>query len=101
MAGLFVAREAVAVGGAIGKIVIAELETAIHLFRMIDARVALARDGSENYKKPRSDPELFVCTPPAPGQHHRAGDMIDPLWNLDMTPEGEGRRGFRRWDIRS
>jgi predicted dithiol-disulfide oxidoreductase (DUF899 family) len=29
--------------------------------------------------------------PPAPKQHHRAGDMADPLWNLlDMTPEGRG-----------
>lgn len=29
--------------------------------------------------------------PPAPGQHHRAGDLADPLWNLlDMTPEGRG-----------
>jgi predicted dithiol-disulfide oxidoreductase (DUF899 family) len=23
--------------------------------------------------------------------HHRAGDLVDPLWNLlDMTPEGRG-----------
>jgi predicted dithiol-disulfide oxidoreductase (DUF899 family) len=29
--------------------------------------------------------------PPAPNQHHRAGDLTDPLWNLlDMTPEGRG-----------
>ena len=29
--------------------------------------------------------------PSAPGQHHRAGDLVDPLWNLlDMTPEGRG-----------
>lgn len=33
--------------------------------------------------------------PPAPGQHHRAGDMADPLWNLlDMTPEGRGEAWF-------
>lgn len=33
--------------------------------------------------------------PPAPGQHHRAGDMADPLWNLlDMTPEGRGGDWF-------
>jgi len=33
--------------------------------------------------------------PPAPGQHHRAGDMADPLWNLlDMTPEGRGETWF-------
>jgi predicted dithiol-disulfide oxidoreductase (DUF899 family) len=26
---------------------------------------------------------------PAPKQHHRAGDLVDPLWGLlDMTPEG-------------
>jgi|APCry1669193181_1035450.scaffolds.fasta_scaffold58083_2 predicted dithiol-disulfide oxidoreductase (DUF899 family) len=32
---------------------------------------------------------------PAPGQHHRAGDMADPLWNLlDMTPEGRGGDWF-------
>jgi len=29
--------------------------------------------------------------PPAPQQHHRAGDLADPLWGLlDMTPEGRG-----------
>jgi len=29
--------------------------------------------------------------PPAPNQHHRAGDQADPLWGLlDMTPEGRG-----------
>jgi predicted dithiol-disulfide oxidoreductase (DUF899 family) len=29
--------------------------------------------------------------PPAPKQHHRAGDLADPLWGLlDMTPEGRG-----------
>jgi predicted dithiol-disulfide oxidoreductase (DUF899 family) len=29
--------------------------------------------------------------PPAPKQDHRAGDLVDPLWNLlDMTPEGRG-----------
>jgi predicted dithiol-disulfide oxidoreductase (DUF899 family) len=29
--------------------------------------------------------------PTAPDQHHRAGDLVDPLWGLlDMTPEGRG-----------
>jgi predicted dithiol-disulfide oxidoreductase (DUF899 family) len=29
--------------------------------------------------------------PPAPNQHHRAGDLADPLWGLlDMTPDGRG-----------
>ena len=29
--------------------------------------------------------------PPAPNQHHRAGDLADPVWGLlDMTPEGRG-----------
>ncbi len=29
--------------------------------------------------------------PNEPGQHHRAGDLADPLWGLlDMTPEGRG-----------
>jgi len=29
--------------------------------------------------------------PPAPKQHHRAGDLVDPLWGLlDITPEGRG-----------
>jgi hypothetical protein len=27
--------------------------------------------------------------PPAPKQHHPAGDLVDPLWGLlDMTPAG-------------
>ena len=31
----------------------------------------------------------FAAT--APGQHHRAGDLADPLWGLlDMLPEGRG-----------
>jgi len=33
----------------------------------------------------------MVFAPPAPEQHHRAGDLADPLWGLlDMTPEGSG-----------
>ena len=29
--------------------------------------------------------------PAAPGQHHRSGDAVNPLWGLlDMTPEGRG-----------
>jgi predicted dithiol-disulfide oxidoreductase (DUF899 family) len=33
----------------------------------------------------------MAFAPPAPNQHHRAGDLADPLWNLlDMTPEGRG-----------
>lgn len=33
----------------------------------------------------------MAFAPPAPTQHHRAGDLADPLWNLlDMTPEGRG-----------
>ncbi|SNS83632.1 DUF899 family protein [Sphingopyxis indica] len=29
--------------------------------------------------------------PSDPGEHHRAGDLVDPLWGLlDMTPEGRG-----------
>lgn len=29
--------------------------------------------------------------PTAPHQHHRAGDLVDPLWGLlDMTPDGRG-----------
>jgi predicted dithiol-disulfide oxidoreductase (DUF899 family) len=33
----------------------------------------------------------MAFAPPAPGQHHRAGDLADPLWGLlDMTPEGRG-----------
>ena len=29
--------------------------------------------------------------PEAANQHHRAGDLVDPLFNfLDMTPEGRG-----------
>jgi predicted dithiol-disulfide oxidoreductase (DUF899 family) len=26
-----------------------------------------------------------------PGQHHRVGDLVDPVWGLlDMSPEGRG-----------
>jgi predicted dithiol-disulfide oxidoreductase (DUF899 family) len=33
----------------------------------------------------------MAFAPSEPGQHHRAGDLVDPLWNLlDMTPEGRG-----------
>src|SRR6185369_9541210 len=33
----------------------------------------------------------MAFAPPAPRQDHRAGDLVDPLWNLlDMTPEGRG-----------
>lgn len=33
----------------------------------------------------------LVYAPEEPGQHHRAGDLVDPLWGLlDMTPEGRG-----------
>ena len=29
--------------------------------------------------------------PTVPNQHHRAADLVDPLWGLlDMTPEGRG-----------
>lgn len=37
----------------------------------------------------------MAFAPSVPGQHHRAGDMADPLWNLlDMTPEGRGKEWF-------
>lgn len=33
----------------------------------------------------------MAFAPSAPNQHHRAGDLADPLWNLlDMTPQGRG-----------
>jgi predicted dithiol-disulfide oxidoreductase (DUF899 family) len=33
----------------------------------------------------------LVYAPEEPGQHHRAGDLVDPVWGLlDMTPEGRG-----------
>jgi predicted dithiol-disulfide oxidoreductase (DUF899 family) len=33
----------------------------------------------------------MAFAPPAPGQHHRAGDLVDPLWGLlDLTPAGRG-----------
>lgn len=33
----------------------------------------------------------LVYAPEEPGQNHRAGDLVDPLWGLlDMTPEGRG-----------
>jgi len=37
----------------------------------------------------------MAFAPEEPGQHHRAGDMADPLWNLlDMAPEGRGANWF-------
>jgi predicted dithiol-disulfide oxidoreductase (DUF899 family) len=33
----------------------------------------------------------LVYAPEEPGQHHRAGDLVDPVWGLlDMSPEGRG-----------
>lgn len=33
----------------------------------------------------------MAYAPEDPGQHHRAGDLVDPLWAfLDMTPGGRG-----------
>jgi len=33
----------------------------------------------------------MVYAPEDPGQHHRAGDLVDPVWGLlDMSPEGRG-----------
>jgi predicted dithiol-disulfide oxidoreductase (DUF899 family) len=33
----------------------------------------------------------LAFVPGDPGEHHRAGDLADPLWGLlDMTPEGRG-----------
>ncbi|CAM5343785.1 hypothetical protein AFEL58S_01127 [Afipia felis] len=41
----------------------------------------------------------MAFAPSAPGQHHRACDMVDPLWNLfDMTPEGRGTDWFPKVD---
>jgi hypothetical protein len=38
----------------------------------------------------RTGAEMAFATQ-APKQHHRVGDLADPLWSLlDMTPEGEG-----------
>lgn len=37
----------------------------------------------------------LAYAPQEPGQHHRAGDLADPLWGLlDMTPEGRGGSWF-------
>ena len=33
----------------------------------------------------------ILYAPEEPGQHHRAGDLVDPVWRLlDMSPEGRG-----------
>lgn len=33
----------------------------------------------------------LTYAPEDPGQHHRMGDLVDPVWGLlDMTPEGRG-----------
>jgi len=37
----------------------------------------------------------MAFAPSAPGQHHRAGDLADPVWGmLDMTPKGRGETWF-------
>jgi predicted dithiol-disulfide oxidoreductase (DUF899 family) len=37
----------------------------------------------------------LVFAPDEPGQHHRALDLIDPVWGLlDLTPEGRGEHFF-------
>jgi predicted dithiol-disulfide oxidoreductase (DUF899 family) len=54
-------------------------ETIFDVFRKADGRIKHFW-GSE-----------MSFVPPPPGQHHRAGDLADPLWGLlDMTPEGRG-----------
>lgn len=33
----------------------------------------------------------MLYAPEEPGQHHRVGDLVDPVWGLlDMSPEGRG-----------
>ena len=33
----------------------------------------------------------LLYAPEEPGQNHRAGDLVDPVWGLlDMSPEGRG-----------
>ena len=33
----------------------------------------------------------ILYAPEEPGQQHRAGDLVDPVWGLlDMSPEGRG-----------
>jgi predicted dithiol-disulfide oxidoreductase (DUF899 family) len=54
-------------------------ETIFNVFRKKDGKIAHFW-GSE-----------MGFAPSPPGMHHRAGDLVDPLWNLlDMTPEGRG-----------
>ena len=54
-------------------------ETIFNVFKKKDGKIAYFW-GSE-----------MAFAPTAPGQHHRAGDLADPLWGLlDMTPEGRG-----------
>jgi len=77
-------------------------EPGIQQFEIPGLRLKNAYPGmiSRETKSPGVIRGFFACAPPAPKQHHRAGDMVDPLWNLlDMTPEGRGGRGFRRWGI--
>jgi len=54
-------------------------ETIFNVFKLTDAGIRHFW-GSE-----------MAYAPSAPNQHHRAGDLADPLWGiLDMTPEGRG-----------
>lgn len=54
-------------------------ETIFNVFKRTDGRITHFW-GSE-----------LAFAPSEPGQHHRAGDLADPLWGLlDMTPDGRG-----------
>jgi predicted dithiol-disulfide oxidoreductase (DUF899 family) len=54
-------------------------ETIFNVFKMTD-------DGIRHFWGSE-----MAFAPSAPNQHHRAGDLADPLWNLlDMTPQGRG-----------
>ena len=33
----------------------------------------------------------MLYAPEEPGQHHRVGELVDPVWGLlDMSPDGRG-----------
>jgi len=67
-------------------------------------RAARGYEPGKNWDEPmfnvfRKDGEIvrhfwgseIVFAPEEPGQHHRAGDLVDPVWGLfDMGPEGRG-----------
>jgi hypothetical protein len=68
----------------------ARLLRAVTLGYDIGTRLVMAM-GDDNFSYESSLATHSIAAPTVPNQHHRAGDLVDPLWGLlDMTPEGRG-----------